>query len=469
MGERYIKVFSGSENLYTDNAPVVIRASALLKDTETGKMIAQLKLQNISGKSISYVKVVITQLDSVRNPLDKTIDFEYLDLSIADKEEFGSKKPIFLPNSSSRSFNVGVSHIGFIDGTVWTSENTNWQSAEENSATAQIVAAEDTYKKAVALSKSINKVDVQNAKQLFESISTVKDVKIEIDLCNERIKEFDNKESSKLQKKKKARTISLILAGGVVLLALIGYFVVYPFISVMVGDYYVYINMYNVKEFDVPEGEYAIYGQSFYDCDSLVSVTIPEGVEWIGGSAFQYCDNLTSVTIPNSVTEIGEWAFCGCNNLTDITIGSGVIRIGRSAFNGCSNLKNIVLPEGLQAISEDAFIGCSKLEGITIPNSVTRLEGNSFRFCTSLTEITIPDSINYIGSCMFYGCENLKSVTLPKTIVSIYGNAFCDCTNLKTIIFEGTTNQWKSISKDYDWDSNTGNYIVICTDGTIPK
>ena len=55
MSERYIKVFAGKENLYLEGAPVIILASALLKDTQTGKMLAQLKLQNISEKSISMI------------------------------------------------------------------------------------------------------------------------------------------------------------------------------------------------------------------------------------------------------------------------------------------------------------------------------------------------------------------------------------------------------------------------------
>ena len=159
MGERYIKVFSGNENLYIEAAPIIIRASALLKDTTTGKMIAQLKFQNISDKNISYVKIAITQLDAINNLLENEISFEYLDLSVSSKEEFGSKKPIPLPNASTRSFCVGVSHVGFSDGTVWTSDNTDWQSAGEDSDIVKEFAADNTYKTAVILSKSEKKED----------------------------------------------------------------------------------------------------------------------------------------------------------------------------------------------------------------------------------------------------------------------------------------------------------------------
>lgn len=46
MNERYTKLFALSENLYTEGAPVVITARALLKDNQTGKILAQLKLKN---------------------------------------------------------------------------------------------------------------------------------------------------------------------------------------------------------------------------------------------------------------------------------------------------------------------------------------------------------------------------------------------------------------------------------------
>ena len=58
MSERYVKVFTCDENLYSENAPVIIRAGALLKDTETGRMIAQLKLQSIS-KTYGPVRTLI--------------------------------------------------------------------------------------------------------------------------------------------------------------------------------------------------------------------------------------------------------------------------------------------------------------------------------------------------------------------------------------------------------------------------
>lgn len=222
MSERYIKVFAGNENLYLEGAPVIILASALLKDTQTGKMLAQLKLQNISGKSISYVKISITQLDAVKNPLSKAIPFEYLDLSVSDKEEFGSKKPLPLPNSSTRSFGVGVSHVGFSDGTVWTSDNTDWQSAKQDSNIIKSLEAEKTYKAAVALSKNNSYDDVSKAKELFESIASIKDVTIEVKMCDEKLIELEeNAKVHEVKAKKKKKAVKAITIPLVSVLALV--------------------------------------------------------------------------------------------------------------------------------------------------------------------------------------------------------------------------------------------------------
>lgn len=57
MSERYSKLFTLPPNLYSEGAPVVIAAGALLKDNETGKVLAQLKIQNISDKPIKAVTV----------------------------------------------------------------------------------------------------------------------------------------------------------------------------------------------------------------------------------------------------------------------------------------------------------------------------------------------------------------------------------------------------------------------------
>ena len=46
MAERFTKVFSLTPNLYAKGCPIIIEAGALQKDTETGNLIAQLKMKD---------------------------------------------------------------------------------------------------------------------------------------------------------------------------------------------------------------------------------------------------------------------------------------------------------------------------------------------------------------------------------------------------------------------------------------
>ncbi len=47
--------------------------------------------------------------------------------------------------------------------------------------------------------------------------------------------------------------------------------------------------------------------------------------------------------------------------------------------------------------------------------------------------------------------------------------AFYGCGSLTNIKFNGTKEQWNAIIKSDDWNYNTGNYTVTCTDGTLSK
>ena len=69
MSERYSRLFSLGENLHTDGLPVVIAAGALLKDNTSGKVLAQIKLRNISDKTIKSVKVRINAIDTAGSAL----------------------------------------------------------------------------------------------------------------------------------------------------------------------------------------------------------------------------------------------------------------------------------------------------------------------------------------------------------------------------------------------------------------
>lgn len=127
MSERYTRLFSLPENLYSVGAPVVIAAGALLKDNQTGKVLTQLKIQNISDRAVKAATVSIVPMDTVGKPLGETVNYQYLDLNAGRDAEFGQKSPVALPDAATRAFSASVSEVIFVDNTVWTASKTVWE------------------------------------------------------------------------------------------------------------------------------------------------------------------------------------------------------------------------------------------------------------------------------------------------------------------------------------------------------
>lgn len=127
MSERYTRVFSLPENLYALGSPVVISAGALLKDNQTGKVLAQLKLTNIQYKKIKAVKAKLFPLDTMGQSLGEAIDYQYLDLQLTRDGDFGSKTPIPFPDATTRAFAVEVTAVVFVDNTAWNSDGAPWE------------------------------------------------------------------------------------------------------------------------------------------------------------------------------------------------------------------------------------------------------------------------------------------------------------------------------------------------------
>lgn len=80
----------------------------------------------------------------------------------------------------------------------------------------------------------------------------------------------------------------------------------------------------DIKKVLIKQGVTGIGDRAFYDCSSLISITLLEGVMSIGEDAFYNCSSLTSIILPESLTSIGDWAFYNCSTLTSITIPEGV-------------------------------------------------------------------------------------------------------------------------------------------------
>ena len=127
MSERYSRLFALPENLYAVGSPVIIAAGTLLKDTQTGKIIAQLKLKSISTNAIKAVKVKLDLFDTAGNALEESVVHDYLDLNVVRDVEFGQKNPVMIPNVKARSYKASVTEVVFVDRSVWTANGGNWE------------------------------------------------------------------------------------------------------------------------------------------------------------------------------------------------------------------------------------------------------------------------------------------------------------------------------------------------------
>ncbi len=127
MSERYTRLFTlPEENLYAIGSPIIICAGALLKDTLSGNIIAQLKFRNIGNKTVSALKVSIRTFDIFGKELEGITEYQYLDLAVLRNQEFGQKTAVVLPNPDTRSFCCDCRSVVFADGSVWEAKEANW-------------------------------------------------------------------------------------------------------------------------------------------------------------------------------------------------------------------------------------------------------------------------------------------------------------------------------------------------------
>lgn len=173
------------------------------------------------------------------------------------------------------------------------------------------------------------------------------------------------------------------------------------------------------------------FGNAFYNCVGLESITIPNSVTSIDSSAFRYCRSLKRMNsdvddvcnIPSNITSIGSYAFAYCSGLTSVIIPSSIASIGYYAFWYCSGLTSVIISNGVTDISPEAFYECRSLTSITIPDSVTVIHNAAFRYCSSLASVTIGSGITTIADYAFNACTSLGSIRINATTPPILGGS----------------------------------------------
>lgn len=134
----------------------------------------------------------------------------------------------------------------------------------------------------------------------------------------------------------------------------------------------------------------------------------------------------------------------------------------------CDKVKEIDIPESVEVVQDGAFYRCAALEKVTMKNSISYISDDVFKKCENLKEIRLSNKLQELGSRVFLGCTNLETVHLPKTLQMLGKEVFAGCFNLTNIIYDGTKDNWKLITKGSRWrDSAHKLRKVTCTDGFI--
>ncbi len=228
----------------------------------------------------------------------------------------------------------------------------------------------------------------------------------------------------------------------------------------------------------------------------------------LSAMSFAYCSSIKSVNLGNSIASIGSFAFLECSGIESITIPNSVTTIGIGAFHNCVALKNLDIDFLVNSTERNllynAFYGCTGLEKVNYDNgrathwctiNFANLQANPLYYAKHLyhcgEEIvtgTISSTINdyafvncegftqikllsNVGKYAFYGCKNLTDLYIAASSVkSLSEGCFMNCSALSTIQYTDTRSRWRGLIQYVtDWNRNTGNYIVVCTDVTINK
>lgn len=214
---------------------------------------------------------------------------------------------------------------------------------------------------------------------------------------------------------------------------------------------------YDEVEVDVPST-----GNNFAKLvdKSVTTVTSDDlaGVTAIGDYAFYNCTSLVGISISNTVTNIGSYAFDGCTSLATITYnGTSVQWYSITKGTGWDNstgdyvvicTDGVLDKQGVMYIlsnneyAVDRYFG--SLTSITIKDTingknVTSIGDNAFDNNYTPTSVTIPDSVTSIGWYAFFECINLTSVDIGSGLTSIEDYAFSKCRSLTSITINATT------------------------------
>ena len=264
-------------------------------------------------------------------------------------------------------------------------------------------------------------------------------------------------------------------------------------------------------------------GRSFYDCSEITEVILPDSVRVISNASFRGCTSLESLTTPvvgymnynptsltvdyrdylfgyifstvyyegsyaarqkypkfqNGTRRIYTETSYIPKSLKNVTVTGGTLQYG--AFSGCV-FESLTFTDGVRGVALEALklssktgLGDSDYVDCRVKNITSVVSYISYFPKDELETLTVLDTTDYYTSNeissrnKLSGCKTLKTLNLSGNLVKIGDSTLLGCSALTEINYGGTMEEWNKLEKGADWDKDTGEYTVHCSDGDIAK
>lgn len=129
----------------------------------------------------------------------------------------------------------------------------------------------------------------------------------------------------------------------------------------------------NLEAVTIPESVNSIGWEAFYKCTGLTSVnylgTVDDWVQidFYNSTANPLCyagnlyinDNLVTGVNITKATQISAYAFYNCTSLISVTVSNSVICIEQEAFANCAALTSVTIADSVTEIQSEAFTSCT--------------------------------------------------------------------------------------------------------------
>ena len=127
MSNRFSVLDTNRFSTYNEELPVIVVGSNLLQDSLSGRLFAQLKLQSISTKQITAIRITVESLDAQERPIE-SCDYVYNNLHLYRDNTIGEDVLIPLEDNRGRKIKVYVRSIVDSGGMESSSNNNDIKS-----------------------------------------------------------------------------------------------------------------------------------------------------------------------------------------------------------------------------------------------------------------------------------------------------------------------------------------------------